>query len=78
MDFEIVSSDLNNKNIIAYINEKSNSFNQFGPQFIGKLVGRTVLKCDHFTRTVISLTILTHEYLTYTIPCEDILQIVAI
>jgi hypothetical protein len=78
MDFEKISSALNNKNIIAYINEKSNSFKKFGPQFIGKLVGRTILKCDNVTMTVLSLTILTHEYLTYNIPCEDIHQIVAI
>jgi putative effector of murein hydrolase LrgA (UPF0299 family) len=70
MDFEKTSFDLNNKNIIAYINEKSNSFIKYGPQFIGRLVGRTIER--HIPKTVVSLIILTHEYVTYNIPCEDI------
>jgi hypothetical protein len=78
MDFEKISLDLNNKNIIAYIDNKSNSFKKFGPEFIGRLVGRTIIKCDNISQTVFSLTILTHEYLTYKIPCEDISQITEI
>jgi hypothetical protein len=75
MDFEKISLELNNKNIVAHIDRKSSSFEKFGPRFMGRLVGRTIVKCDHITKTVISLTILSAEYLTYKIPCEDIQQI---
>jgi hypothetical protein len=78
IDFDKISLDLNNKNIIAYIDNKSESFKEFGPEFIGRLVGRTIFKCGNISKTVISLTILTQKYLTYKIPCEDIQQITEI
>lgn len=72
MDFDSISSALNNKKVIAHLDEKSPSFKIFGPAFIGKLVGRTKAQVGSFSKTVVSLTILGQEFLTYTIPVEDI------
>jgi hypothetical protein len=72
MDFKIKSEELNNKTVIAVFEQESNSYKKFGPQFIGRLVGRTFDKSNHLTKTVVSLTILAHNYITYQIPCEDV------
>ena len=73
MDFDSISSELNNKKVIAVLDEKSPSFKTLGPKFIGRLVGRTKIQCDSISKTVVvSLTILGQEFLTHTIPVEDI------
>jgi hypothetical protein len=72
MDFKVKSEELNNKTVITVFEEESSSYKKFGPQFIGKLVGRTFDKSNGLTKTVVSLTILAHNYITYQIPCEDV------
>ena len=72
MDFIKASSELNNKKVIAVFQKGSESYNRFGPRFIGKLVGRSWDKPRELTKTLVSLTILTHNYITYQIPCDDI------
>ncbi len=76
IDFNSISSELNNKKVIALLDEKSPSFLTYGPLFTGRLVGRTRDNCGSMTDTVVSLTILCHEYLTHTIPIEDIQAII--
>ena len=75
MDFDSISSELNNKKVVAVLDEKSPSFKIFGHKFIGRLVGRTKDQCNTISQTVVSLTILSHEFLTHTIPVEDIRQL---
>jgi hypothetical protein len=72
MNFDKISTDLVNKNILAVLDERSDSFKKFGPKLTGKLVGRSKECQSEFKNRIISLTILTHEYLTYQIPCTDI------
>jgi hypothetical protein len=72
MDFDSISSELNNKKVVAVLDEKSPSYKLFGPHFIGRLVGRTKAQCGAISKTVVSLTILSQEFLTHTIPVEDI------
>ena len=72
MNFDEVSSDLNNKNVVAILDEQSDSFKKFGPKLIGKLVGRSKETGKNISKGVVSLTILAHDYLTYQIPCAEI------
>lgn len=72
MDLEILSEELNNKNVEATLQEQSDSHTKFGPKFIGRLVGRTREKCANLQFRVVALTILTTEFITYQIPVEDI------
>ena len=71
-DFESISLTLNNKKVVAVLDEKSLSYKTFGPTFMGRLVGRTRNQNGSISKTVVSLTILSHEFLTYTIPVKDI------
>jgi hypothetical protein len=72
MDFDSISSELNNKKVVALLDEKSPSYKKFGPEFIGRLVGRTKKQYGSISQTVVSLTILSKEFLTHNIPVEDI------
>jgi hypothetical protein len=72
IDFDSISSELNNKTIIAVLDDKSPSYKTFGPTFIGRLLGRTRKQRSSISKTVVSLTILSHEFLTHNIPVEDI------
>jgi hypothetical protein len=72
MDFDSISLELNNKKIIAVFDEKSLSYKTFGPEIMGRLVGRTRKQCGSISKTVVSLTILSHKFLTHNIPVEDI------
>ena len=72
IDFDSISLELNNKKVVAILDKESLSYKTFGPTFIGRLVGRTSKQCGSISKTVVSLTILSHEFLTYTIPVEDI------
>jgi len=72
MDFIKASSELNNKKVVAVLEKDSESYKKFGPKFIGQLVGRSWDKSKDLTKTVVSLTILAHNYVTYQIPCDDI------
>jgi hypothetical protein len=72
IDFDFISSELNNKKVIALLDEQSPSYKILGPEFIGRLVGRTKKKCYSISKKVDSLTILSHEFLTHKIPVEDI------
>lgn len=75
MDLEIISEELNNKRVEAGLEKESNLYRIFGPKCIGRLVGRTRIKCGALQYKVIALTILTAEFITYQIPTEDILSI---
>ena len=72
MDFEKISPELNNKTVVAVLDEKSESYKKLGLKFIGRLVGRTKVKTGAIAQSVISITILTQDYITLTIPCTDI------
>jgi hypothetical protein len=72
IDFDSISAELNNKRVIALLDEQSPSYKILGPEFIGRLVGRTKKKCYAVSKKVDSLTILSHEFLTHKIPVEDI------
>ncbi len=72
IDFDSISLELNNKKVLAVLDEKSVSYKTFGPEFMGRLVGRTRKQQGAISKTVVSLTILSHEFLTHTIPIEDI------
>lgn len=72
MDLIKASSDLNNKKVVAVFQKDSESYKKFGPRFIGQLVGRSWDKPRELTKTIVSLTILAHNYVTYQIPTEDI------
>ncbi|HEX8549307.1 MAG TPA: hypothetical protein VF691_20265 [Cytophagaceae bacterium] len=74
MDFEKISEELNNKNIQAIFDEKSESFKKFGKTFIGRLVGRTKYSQALGTK-IMSFTILAGNYMAYKIPTEDIKEI---
>ncbi len=71
-DFEKISAELNNKTVVAVFDEKSESYKKLGLKFIGRLVGRTKVKTGAIAQGVISITILTQDYITLTIPCTDI------
>ncbi len=72
IDFDSISSELNNKKVIALFDEQSLSYKILGPEFIGRLVGRTKKKCYSVSKKVDSLTILSNEFLTHKIPVKDI------
>ena len=72
MDLIEASSDLNNKQVVTLLEKESISYKKFGPQFIGKLVGRTLDKSKDLGISVLSLTILAKNYMAYVIPTEDI------
>ncbi len=72
MDFDSISLELNNKKVIAVLDEESTSYKILGPEFMGRLVGRTSKQRDSISKTVVSLTILTHEFSTHNIPVQDI------
>jgi hypothetical protein len=72
MDFNIKTEELNNKTVITVFEKESTSYKKFGPQFIGRLVGRTIDKSNGLTKTVVSLTILAQNFITYQIPCADV------
>ena len=75
MDLEKISEELNNKKVEAALEKESNLYRILGPKFIGRLVGRTRIKCGELQFKVVALTILTAEFITYQIPSEDILFI---
>ena len=75
MDLKDISTELNNKNIKTIFQKGSTSYLKYGPQFIGRLVGRTLGKTSDFKKNVLSLTILAQNYIAYQIPTEDILFI---
>jgi hypothetical protein len=75
MDFEKVSEELNNKNIIARLKSGSLSSIQYGEVFFGKLVGRTKESKDKIEKGIISLTVLASNYIAYQIPTQDIIEI---
>ena len=75
MDFEKVSEELNNKNIIARLKSGSLSSIQYGEVFLGKLVGRTKESKDKIEKGIISLTVLASNYIAYQIPTQDIIEI---
>ena len=75
MDLVETSSNLNNKQVVTILEKESSSYKKFGPEFIGRLVGRTLDKSKALAPTVLSLTILTQNYIAYVIPVEDIKMI---
>ena len=75
MDFEKVTEELNNKNIVARLRNDSLSYLKYGEVFIGKLVGRTKTSKDKIESTIISLTVLAGNYIAYQIPTQDIIEI---
>jgi hypothetical protein len=75
MDLEQVSTKLNNKFIVAVLAQGTESYNKFGPKFIGRLVGRKSKRQQGLVSSVLSLTILAHNYITHHIPTEHIQSI---
>lgn len=75
MDFERVSEELNNKNIVARLRSDSLSYLKYGEVFIGKLVGRTKHSKDKLGSTIISLTVLAGNFIAHQIPTQDIIEI---
>ena len=75
MDLEETSTKLNNKLIVAVLAQGSESYNKFGPKFIGRLVGRKSKRSGSLITSVLSLTILAHNYIAHHIPSEHIQSI---
>ena len=75
MDLEQITNRLNNKFIVAVLAHGTESYNKFGPKFIGRLVGRKSKRKEGLVTSVLSLTILAHNYITHHIPTEHIQSI---
>jgi hypothetical protein len=75
MDLVQVTTKLNNKFIVAVLAQGSESYNKFGPKFIGRLVGRKSKRQKGLVTSVLSLTILAHNYIAHHIPTEHIKSI---
>jgi hypothetical protein len=75
MNIEQASTNLNNKYVVAELAKGTESYEKFGPKFIGRLVGRKSEKNKGLITAVLSLTILAHNYITHHIPTEHIQSI---
>jgi hypothetical protein len=75
MELEEVSAKLNNKFIVAVLAQGTESYNKFGPKFIGRLVGRKSKRQQGLVTSILSLTILAHNYIAHHIPTEHIKSI---
>jgi hypothetical protein len=75
MDLAETSTRLNNKFIVAVLAQGTESYNKFGPKFIGRLVGRTSKRSGALVTSVLSLTILAQNYIAHHIPTEHIKSI---
>lgn len=75
MNFEQVSDELNNKTVITRFKRGSLSYLKFGEIFVGKLVGRTKNSTERVGTSIVSLTVLTGNYMAYQIPTQDIIEV---
>ncbi len=74
MNFEELSNELNNKPVKARLKKGSLSYLKYGEVFVGKLVGRTKDSTVKIGSSIVSLTVLTGNYIAYQIPTQDILE----
>jgi hypothetical protein len=75
MDLEQASTNLNNKLIVAILDKGTESYAKYGPEFMGRLVGRKSKRQQGIGTYILSLTILAHNYITHHIPTEHIKSI---
>ena len=75
MNFEELSTELNNKNVMTRLKKGSLSYLKYGEVFVGKLVGRTKDSTGKIGNSIASLTVLAGNYIAYQIPTQDIMDI---
>jgi hypothetical protein len=75
MNFEELSSELNNKTVLTRLKKGSLSYLKYGEVLAGKLVGRTKVSTGNLGTTIASLTVLAGNYIAYQIPTQDIIDI---
>jgi hypothetical protein len=74
MNFEELTTELNNKPVMARLKKGSLSYLKYGEVFVGKLVGRTKDSSVKIGSSIVSLTVLTGNYIAYQIPTQDIIE----
>jgi hypothetical protein len=74
MNFEKISTELNNKNVMTRLKKGSLSYLKYGEVFVGKLVGRSKDSTGKLGTSIVSLTVLAGNYIAYQIPTQDIID----
>ena len=75
MNFEEVTTELNNKTVMTRLKKGSLSYLKYGEVFVGKLVGRTKDSTGKIGNSIVSLTVLAGNYIAYQIPTQDIIEV---